>query len=294
MRRQLMNEIILRAPEPHETARVLHLFRQINVPPLSQVLLAVKTRPIERFVAAVAGWTEGEFARFQLAFQPGADQQHLAKLLIDEAAATARRAGRTQLVYGELLTDDDERAALLRANGFEVLRSERFFRADAVLAENRVHDLTRKFQQLIPQNWRTESICERSPEIIMELIAPFRLMPPEEIRRYWKSNSVHGFEPTMSNILFEETRPFGVLLVRREGEVLSFDVRVVNHPNARWRGLANLPLLQHCVKHYDRENYPVRWIQFRGGEMEHRETANLAFRMGGEEMAPRRVFAKTL
>lgn len=200
----------------------------------------------------------------------------------------------TRLLYGELLTDDDERAALLRANDFEVLRSERFFRADAVLAENRVLDLARKFQKVIPENWRTESICGQSPEIIMELIAPFRLMPPEEIRRHWKSNSNHGFEPDMSNILFEDARPFGVLLVRRFGEVLSFDVRVVNHRNSRLRGLANLPLLQHCVKNYDRENYFIRWIQFRGGEVEHRETANLAFRMGGEEVAPRRAFARSL
>ena len=36
----------------------------------------------------------------------------------------------------------------------------------------------------------------------------------------------------------------------------------------------------------------IRRLQFRGGEMEHRETANLALRMAGKEMPPRHVFAR--
>jgi hypothetical protein len=290
----LDGSVIVRAPTATEAARVRHLFRDISLPLQSQFLVVVKLQPVERFVAGLAGWTEGSFARFHLAFQPGVDASQYAPRLIEEASSTAQAAGLSQIVYGDLLTDDDRRAAVLRANDFTVLRSERFFRVDAVLGENRVLELARKFAPLIPGNWRTDSLRIHSPETILELLEPYRLMVPEEIRRHWRPDAVHGFEPDMSGILFEGTRPFGALLVRRAGEVLSFDVRVVNHPNRRLRGLANLPLLRHCVQHYDRERFPVRWLLFRGGEVEHRETANLAFRMGGEEVAPRRVFARRL
>lgn len=286
--------VIVRAPTASEAARVRHLFRDISLPLQSQFLVVVKLQPTERFVAGLAGWTEGFFARFQMAFQPGVDANQYAPQLIEEASSTARSARLSHLVHGDLLTDDDRRATLLRANGFSVLRSERFFCVDAVLGENRVLESERKFAPLIPRNWRTDSIRKHPPETILELLEPHRLMAPEEMRRHWRPDAVHGFEPDMSNILFEGEHPFGALLVRRMGEVLSFDVRVVNHSNRRLRGLANLPLLRHCVQHYDRERFPVRWLLFRGGEVEHRETANLAFRMGGEEVAPRRVFARAL
>ncbi|HWD94341.1 MAG TPA: hypothetical protein VG938_18565 [Verrucomicrobiae bacterium] len=288
------NSVIVRAPTATEAARVRHLFRDISLPLQSQFLVVVKLQPVERFVAGLAGWSEGPFARFHLASPPGVDANQYAPRLIEEASLTARNAGLSQMVYGDLLTDDDRRAALLRLNGFTVLRSERFFRIDAVLGENRVLELAQKFARLIPGNWRTDSIRNHSSETILELLAPYRLMMPEEIRRHWRLDAVHGFEPDLSSILFEGEHPFGALLVRRMGDVVSFDVRVVNHRNRVLRGVANLLLLQHCSQHYDRERTPVRWLLFRGGEVEHRETANLAFRMGGEEVAPRRVFAREL
>lgn len=286
--------VLVRAPLASEAARVRHLFRDISLPLQSQFLVVVKLQPVERFVAGLAGWTEGTAARFHLVFQPGIDPNQYAPHLIEAAASTARAAGLSHLVYGDLVTDDDPRAALLRANGFTVLRSERFFRVDAVVGEKRALDLTQKFAPIIPQNWRTDSIRNHSPETILELLEPHRLMMPEEIRRHWRAEAVHGFEPDMSSILFEDQKPFGTLLVRRVGEVLSFDVRVVNHPNRLLRGIANLLLLRHCAQHYDRERFPLRWLVFRGGEVEHRETANIAFRTGGEEIAPRRVFARPL
>lgn len=290
----LDGNVIVRPPTASEAARVRLLFRDISLPLQSQFLVAVKLQPVERFVAGLAGWMEGSFARFHLAFQPGVDANQYASRLTDEASSTARAAGLSQIVYGDLLTDDDPRAALLRANGFTVLRSERFFRVDAVIGENFILELAKKLAPLVPENWRIDAIRNHSPETILELLEPYRLMVPEEIRRHWRPDAVHGFEPDMSGILFEDEHPFGALLVRRVGEVLSFDVRVVNHPNRRLRGLANFPLLLHCAQHYDREQFPIRWLQFRGGEVEHRETANLAFRVGGEEVAPRRVFARAL
>jgi ribosomal protein S18 acetylase RimI-like enzyme len=290
---QAINGVILRSPDPDEGERVSYLFRDVALPQKSQLLLAVKMRPVERFLGGLAGWVEGEFARFHLAFQPGVDRRGLARLLIDEAANTARSAGIFKLLYGELLADDDERALLLREIGFEIIRSERFFRIDAALAARRTQEFMTKFARIIPPTWRTKSIRSLSYEAVLDLIAPFRLMPPAEVQRLWQSTARNGFELDMSSLLYDGDRVFGALLIRRSGDVLTYDVRVVNHPNARLRGLANLCLFWHCLEKYDARN-PVRWLQFKGGEMEHRETANVAFRMGGEEMAPRRLLGKTI
>jgi hypothetical protein len=39
---------------------------------------------------------------------------------------------------------------------------------------------------------------------------------------------------------------------------------------------------------------PIRWLRFRSGEIEHRQTANLALRMGGRELPPNHVMSKAL
>lgn len=288
-----MNDLTLRAPTPAEVPRVRHLFRGASLPPQAQVLVAVRSRPVERFVAAIAGWTEGEFARFQWACQPGVARDAVAKRLIDEAAATARAAGVRKLLYAELLTETDERSQLLRANGFEVLRSERFFRVASQEAAGRVTQMMEKYRAEIPANWHSESIRHQPPEAVLDLIGPYRLMPEEEVRRHWRASDGTGFEPDLSNILFEDQQAIGTLLARRVGDVLAYDIRVVNYPNARLRALANLCLFYHSSVKYDPSS-PIHWLQFRGGEHEHRETANLAFRMGGSELPPRHAWARTL
>ena len=123
-----LSDVILRPPTRPEVPRAIHLFRYVELPPPAHVLVAVRSQPVERFVAGIAGWTEGGFGRFHLAYQPGATQGEILRLLLEEAAATARAAGVRKLLYAELLTDDEEWAATLRANDFTVLRSERFFR----------------------------------------------------------------------------------------------------------------------------------------------------------------------
>jgi hypothetical protein len=62
--------------------------------------------------------------------------------------------------------------------------------------------------------------------------------------------------------------------------------------NRRERALGNIALLHHIAARRDPYG-PIKWLRFRAGEIEHRETANLAIRMGGRELLPRHVFAKT-
>jgi hypothetical protein len=51
-----------------------------------------------------------------------------------------------------------------------------------------------------------------------------------------------------------------------------------------------LCLFHHHFKIYDPSM--IHWLQFRGGETEHREMANLAFRRDGTGIRVRHVFAK--
>lgn len=285
--------MVIRGPKPEERQRVLHLFRRVALPAHAQFLLAVKERPVERLVGGIAGWTEGPFGRCRLACLPGVAPETIAGPLIAHAADTARAAGLSQLLYAESLPESDPQSTLLRANQFAVLRSERFFEVAALDAIARVGELLQKYADRIPAAWRIEPIRRHRPEAVLDLIAPFRLLSPEEIQTWWDSGAMGGLDPEFSVILFEASKPIGTVLTRRKGDRLCYDVRVVQHENPRLRALANLCLFKANTERYDPAN-PVRWLEFRGGEAEHRETASLAFRMGGTELPPRHVWARTL
>ena len=289
----------IREPAPAEVARVLHLFRNAPLSPEARLLAAVRSRPIERFIAAAAWWPEGTIGRFQLACQPGVDRAAVAGVLIERLADCARRAGMKTIQCATLLTDDNEWFGILRSHGFECLHSERSFEVPLQDAWTRVMQLHRKHGSRIPATWRTESIREHPPETALDLIGPHRLMPPAEVRNYWRANSRFGFDLDLSCILFDGERPFGAFLLRRMGEVGYVDVRVMRETNPRLRSLGNLFIMHRMFTRYHEGQRvaaegPMRWLRFRGGATEHRETASLALRMGGRELAPCHVLAKGL
>jgi len=193
----------------------------------------------------------------------------------------------------DLIPADLEWAEVLREQGFERLRSERSFEVAYRDAWLRVMRLHQKHQAGIPAKWRTEPIRQHSPELILDVIAPHRLLPPAEVRQYWQGNATAGFDLDMSCILFDGQRPFGAFLARRWNDLIYIDVQVVQESNPRLRSLGDLCLLYHDAQRVGPEG-PIHRIQFRSGETEHRQTANLALRMGGRELPPRHVFAKKL
>jgi hypothetical protein len=288
-----MGNLTIRSPHASEVARALRFFEGEHVKAEAQVLVAVKATPVERFLGALAGWVEGDWGRFHLACLPGVARQETASALIREIVLTARAAGLKGLMYAKLLADGQEPGSLLVENGFEILRSERFFQLAVETGQRRVLQLLANHQAKIPSTWRTESLRHQPPECVLDLIAPYRLMTPEEVRSCWHWGERTGFDPDLSSILLENERAFGTLLARRKGELLCYDIRVARHSNPRLRALANLCLFHHSIKNHDLTN-PVRWLQFRGGEQEHKETANLAMRMGGTELPPRHVLAMSL
>jgi hypothetical protein len=150
----------------------------------------------------------------------------VAGLLIDRLAEGAHRAGMATLQCANLLTDDNEWFGILRSHGFECLHSERSFEVPLQDAWTRVMQLHQKHGSQIPATWRTDSIREHPPETALDLIGPHRLMPPAEVRHYWRPNSQFGFDLDLSCILFDSERPFGAFLLRRMGEVGYVDVRV--------------------------------------------------------------------
>jgi hypothetical protein len=102
-----------------------------------------------------------------------------------------------------------------------------------------------------------------------------------------------GFDLETSCILFDEDRLFGAFLARRLVDVLYVDVQVVGESNLRLRSLADLCMLYHGANLVP-PGGPIQWIRFRSGQSEHRQTANLALRMGGRELPRMHVFGKRL
>ena len=283
----------VREPKAEEIARVAYLFRNVRLRGEGRFFVAERTQPIARFIGAVAWWVEGGVGRFQLACPPGTGQAEAVAGLVEQVVAAAKQSGCESVQYGELLPEGHALVPLLQAQGLERLRSERFFELDFDVAWDRVSQMHARLGSLFPTSWRLESIRAHPPEIILELIAPFRLLPPEEVRHYWQATTVGGFDLDCSNILFDGDRPFAVFLVRRLSKVFYIDVQVVEASNARLRSLADL-----CQVHYAmqqaRANGPMRLVQFRSGQEEHRQTANLALRMGGRELATQHVLARRL
>jgi len=286
-------DLAIREPAPEEVERVLHLFRNVPTPPEARLLAAVRSRPVERFIAAVAWWPEGTVGRFQLACQPGVARAAVAGPLIAELGECTRRAGMGTIQCATLLTDHDEWFGILRSQGFECLRSERSFEVSYRDAWTRVMQLYHKHRGKIPAGWRTDPIRAHPPETALDLIAPHRLMPPAEVRDYWQASSQFGFDLDLSCILFDGERPFGAFLTRRMGEGLCIDVQVVRETNPRLRSLGDLFMLYHDAQRVSAEG-PIRWIWFRSGATEHRQTANLALRMGGRELSRCHLMAKAL
>ena len=286
-------EVAIREPAIAELNRAVYLFGNARLRPQARILVAVRSRPVERFVAAAAWWIEGNVGRFQLACPPGVNRNEVGHLLIEHVAQRARVAGMESLQYGELLADASTSIEFLSGQGFTLLRSERFFEVPALQSWTRTVEAFEKYKSKIPAGWRTESIRNHAPEIVFELIAPYRLMPPEELRQYWRADSALGFELDLSSTLFDGPRPIGTFLARRIQNALCVDVRVVQAENPLLRSLGNVCLLYH-VAHRRGPNEGITQLQFRGGATEHRETANLALRMGGRELPPRHLFSKLL
>ena len=287
------NDLVVRQPVAAELARVAYLFRNVRLRPDAHLWVAVRSRPIERFVAAAAWWPEGNMARFQLATQPGIVQPEICRALVDQISAQARGAGLESIQYGELLADDNAWVAILRGLGFELLRSERFFEVTVEQSWIRFTETYEKNRSRIPAGWRTESIRQHSPETILELLAPYRLMPPAELRDYWRPDSPFGFQLDLSSILFDGNQPIGAFLTRKAQDLLFIDIRVVNLEHQLLRALGNILLFRHMALQRD-SHKNIRFMRFRAGATEHRETANLARRMEGREMPPRHIFSKSL
>lgn len=293
-----MNEVTLanltiREPCPPEIPRVRSLFQHLPPPPEAWLLVGQRTLPIPRFVAASAAWMKGEIGQFRLACRPGVERRAVAGSFVAQIEQVARNLGARTIEFADLLADENEWCPILQEHGFECLRSERFFEVSTITAYERVMRMAADYQAAVPPTWRTESIRQHSPAAVWEMISRHRLLPLTELQQYWRADAHFGFDLDLSSILFDGLQPVGTLLWRRSPEAYILDVRVVTCENRRLRALGNLCLFLHAIQRGDPRG-PIRWLQFRGGETEHRETANLALRMGGRELPPRRIMGKQL
>ncbi len=286
-----MNDLVVREPGATELARVRYFFRNHMLLPQSRILVAVRRQPVERFVAAAAWWAEGTVIRFQLVTPPGVLPLEAFALLISQITELARLAGGQRLHYADVLPADDPICSGLIEHGFAPMGKNRFFEASYAEAWHRVMRLFEKCRPDIPPDWRTESIRNQPPEIVWNLIGQHHLLAATELHYYWQINSPGGMNLDESSILFAGMQPLGTLLIRSGPDTFYIDVRVVHLANRQLRALGNLMLFHHVTAQRP-PGGPIRRLQFHGGEAEHRETANLALRMGGRELPPRHIYAK--
>jgi len=289
------SDLIVREPSPTEVGRALHLFRTAPLPRQARIFVAVKTRPLERFIAAAAWWPVGDKLCFRLAAQPGSVARLMAcNQLIQHIAECGRALKIGRMNYADLLPDNSEWIPLLKENGFVVLHSERFFEVSARESLVRTMEIAERMRNKFPPSWRTESIRQHPPETILDFIEPCHLMPADEVRERWRDDCPYGFEMNLSAILFDDARPVGVFLMRRSLDMLYIDVRMVRTGNRLLDSLGNVTLLRHTAVTSGPGQGGINRLQFRGGEIEHRKTANLALRMGGNELPSRHIFTRTL
>jgi len=288
-----MTDLIIREPDVAEWDRVIYFFRNHMLLPQSRILVALRRQPVERFVAAAAWWTEGSAVRFQLVCQPGTAHPEIFALLINRVMESARLAGRQRIQYADVLTDDDATCNILKEYGFAPLGKNRFFEASYEDAWQRAMHLFEKSRPHIPPDWSTEPIRKHRLETVWGLIEKHRLLPATELHYYWQMNSPGGLDLDASSILFAGAQPIGTMLTRNGQGTFYIDVRVVQVENRRLRALGNLLLFHHIGKRWS-PGGQIHRLQFHGGEAEHRETANLAIRMGGRELPSRHIYAKEL
>jgi len=292
-------DLVIREPVSAEIERVLHLFGHVRLSPEARLLAAVRSRPIERFIAAVAWWPVGTVGLFHAVCLPGVDRSSVTGLLTDKIAECARQAGIKTIQCADLLTENDEWFGILRQNGFERLRSERSFEIAYPDAWTRIMQLHQKHGARIPATWQARPIRDLPPESALEVIESHRLLTPAEVRAFWQKNSPGGFTLDLSCVLFDGERPFGAFLARRKGDVYYVDVQVVREKNPILRSLGDLFMMYRMLILHDAAqragtDVPIRSLRFRSGQIEHGQTANLALRMGGRELSATHAMGKAL
>jgi len=282
---------IVRVAQEGESVRARQLFMASpEQPPLNaSFLVALKPHPVERIVATLAWWREEMTVKFLVARKPAVSAEQAAAVLVPALEALPG-LGEQDVEFGRLLAENEEVAPWLARHGYQTSRTERVFEAPCATVYQRLQLMLARQGREIPATWSTESIRHHLPETVWSLIAPFRLIKLESLRSFWAMPGERGYHPEFSNILFDAGTPLGVLLVRSDSVCLAVDVRVVKPITRRLRSLANLLMFGHI----QRVVTPTTWriLAFRGDEIEHRETANLARRMGGREVAARHIYIR--
>lgn len=280
----------IRAALPSEEFRARALFASEDTKPPAnaEFLLALRKHPVERIVGTLAMWKCEDDLEFLLARLPGVDAGEIATGLLPGADRLAPDF--REICYGRLLSPQDEWSPFLENAGYARTRTERVFEADVPAASDRIRRLYRRYADSFPKTWRIEPIARHRPETVWPLISAYRLITADDLQLLWHLPTPRGYHHDWSPILFDENGPLGVVLVRFNGRCVAFDIRVVKPIPAKSRALANIALIEFIID--QSESSLPRTVAFRGDESVHRETANLAFRLGGHEVGRRHRYVK--
>lgn len=278
---------------PEELFRLAPLMASTSELPPKEAkwLLAFKQKPVERIAAALAWWPEGPLVKFLIVRQPGIPAKEAAGCLVP-VMESMPDCGGVALEYARMLSEKDDLAPWLAGHGYKPLRGEKVLETPSAAVYERVGSFLARYGSEIPSTWRTEPISQHTPETVWPLIEPYGLIKFEALKRFWSRTGERGYNPDMSNILFDGSTPLGTLLVRTNRVCLAIDIRAVKQIQPRLRALANVVLFGHI----QRAATPASWsvIAFRGDMDEHRETLNLAGRMGGREVDVRYSYTRPL
>lgn len=298
---------VLRTPHPHEEPR-LRTF--LPAPAGACYLLAAErcAPSPERIVAAAAWWPlDGGSAgcRWRVTPRWEADGQTLAGDLLDALSAQAVHAGVRRLHAVDLLPGDGPAAARLAARGWTVASSNEFFEGKTSATWPRVAALYRRLADSADGAAALGHLQVGAPTpvwfpAIFALVSSKGLVPPALLaHRLEQLDRTGGYSRLTSRVLLTAgTSPAlaAVLLMRMDAAGATIDARVADPAVCAGAGVnvgqANI-LLLHTVLAGLRA-CGVDTLRCHAHPGDHRETVNMARRLGAKQVGTACLWQRTL
>ena len=298
----LLSSATIRPAYADELGRARALLEGHPVPPSAAFIVAVKEHPVERLLAAVPCWlspeAEGPDPARQLRFHLGSPSANglnpeLLALLLEQLEARATSEHASALATDFSLPEAHPLFTHLRAQGFEICKTDRVFAVPGEVVKSRTQRIHARLGEKLPQTWRLESIRGQDPEKLYAVVAAHGLMSRQQFQQYWNGANRERFEAEYSWVVLAEAEVLGLLLVSQQGEdELHIHVEAVSpghHAQSRLLSAS----LRHASFSRCAAGFPKKFT-CRADAIQHRQTGNSALRHGGEEGPPRHFLRKPM
>ncbi len=276
------SDALVRPPFPDESARVAAILKSAPPLPGASLLALVRERPVERIAAVLAWRADAGELRFVIANAGPAAACW--PPLLDRLAELAAENGAGKCVFGAPVGRAEPAFALLENAGFRIGGTDRNFHLPAAGAHRRVAALYDKIRDRIPPGWRVTDLADADPVAISALVLPHALMNPTQFQRAWSGGGPERIDERLSGAIYDNAGLLACMLASRRGADIFVEAECCRPADRPARMLANVLLIKHLFAAAG-EDFAGFYL-FKADESAHRQTANTALRLGGEELPP--------